>query len=69
MPAKPSICLVCRLSVFGGRGWDEGSALLASTPPPWPWGSPASRASEGTLTEKLPALHGRGVAVPSSGQW
>lgn len=23
----------------------------------------------GTLTEKLPAPHGRGVAVPSSGQW
>lgn len=23
----------------------------------------------GTLTEKLPALHGHGVVVPGSGQW
>lgn len=30
------------------------------------WGT---KSTPGTLTEKLPAPHGRGVAVPGSGQW
>ena len=54
-------------SLEEGPGWRLRSAGLY--PVSLTLGLPHSRALERTLTEKLPGLHGRGVVVPSSGQW